>query len=403
MKKALFYNLIAVCCVVLVMVPWAALAGDAIVLGMSTALSGPTAELGLRMRDGVLLGLERANLEGGVQGRRLALRAYDDGYEPYRVAPNIQRLIDEDHALAIIGNVGTPTAVAALPIIKNRGVPFVAPFTGAGLLRKTPPERYVINFRASYVQEVTAMIDGLINQGGVDPQQIAFFTQRDSYGDAGYVGGVSALQRHGLHDVRNILHVRYERNTLAVENALADLVYSSRDIQAVIMVGAYAPCAKFIRLAKEVGLNALFLNVSFVGSELLLNELGNDNDGVIVTQVVPPLINDGPPIVRDYLTDFKKFNQTGIPNYVGFEGYVASRLLFRALTKIEGPLTHDAVIDALEAMGTFDLGLGVPLHLSAQQHQACQQVWGTRFVDGRTVPFQWSQLKDWLDTKGGQR
>ena len=84
-------------------------------------MTGPTAELGLRMRDGVLLGLERANLEGGVQGRRLALRAYDDGYEPYRVAPNIQRLIDVDHALAIIGNVGTPTAVAALPLIKKPG------------------------------------------------------------------------------------------------------------------------------------------------------------------------------------------------------------------------------------------------------------------------------------------
>ncbi|WP_321529717.1 ABC transporter substrate-binding protein [uncultured Desulfuromonas sp.] len=357
MKKALFCNLLAVCCVVLVIIPCGASdAGDAVVLGMSTAMTGPTAELGLRMRDGVLLGLERANLEGGVQGRRLALRAYDDGYEPYRVAPNIQRLIDVDHALAIIGNVGTPTAVAALPLIKNRGVPFVAPFSGARLLRKTPPERYVINFRASYVQEVTAMLDGLINQGGVDPQHIAFFSQRDSYGDAGFVGGVSALKRHGLDDVSNILHVRYERNTLAVENALADLVYSSQDIQAVIMVGAYAPCAKFIRLAKEVGLNALFLNVSFVGSELLLDELGNDSDGVIVTQVVPPLIRGGPSIVCDYLTDFKRFNQSGAPNYVGFEGYVASRLLFRALKKIEGPLTHDAVIDALEGMGTFDLG-----------------------------------------------
>ena len=380
-----------------------AAADDPVVLGMSTALTGPTAELGRRMRDGVILGLERINLEGGIQGRQVVLRAYDDGYEPQRVAPNMQRLVVDEQALAIVGNVGTPTAIAALPIIKSHGVPFVAPFTGAGLLRKTPPERYVINFRASYVQEVTSMVRALIEQGGVRPDEIAFFTQRDSYGDAGYVGGVAALKHYGLHDVRNILHGRYERNTLAVENALADLIYSPRNIRAVIMVGAYAPCAKFIRLAKQVGFNAVFLNVSFVGSELLLRELGDESDDVIVTQVVPPLMGDGVAIVREYLADFKRFNPSGRPNYVGFEGYISTRLLQKALLQTDGPLDREKLVDALEGLGTFDLGLGVSLLLSPEQHQACQQVWGTYFRHGKILPFSWSQLPGLLDSKRGTK
>jgi ABC-type branched-subunit amino acid transport system substrate-binding protein len=380
---------------------FAAPVGEEIVLGMSTALTGPTAELGRRMRDGVQLGLERINQQGGIQGRPLRLQVYDDGYEPHRVAPNMQRLIDDDHVLAVIGNVGTPTAVAALPVVKSNGVVFFAPFTGAGLLRKQPPEEYVINYRASYVQEITTMIRALVEDGGLDPREIAFFTQRDSYGDAGYVGGVTTLKRYGIDDVQTILHVRYERNTLAVENALADLLFSRRKIRAVIMVGAYAPCAKFIRLAKQSGLDALFLNVSFVGANLLLRDLNGYSDGVVVSQVVPPLATPGVPIVDDYLHDRETFDVADAPDYVSFEGYIVSRILLKALATEGVSLQRAGVVEALEGLGEFDLGLGVPLQLNPQQHQACQKVWGTRFVGGEIVPFDWKNIKMLLNQRTG--
>lgn len=378
---------------------WAAESND-LVLGMSTALSGPTAELGRHMRDGVQIGLDRINRQGGIRGQRLRLQVYDDGYEPYRVAPNMRTLIEQDQVLAVIGNVGTPTAIAAVPIAQAQQTLFFAPFTGAGLLRKMPPERYVINYRASYAQEITAMVDALIEQGGLRPDQIAFFTQRDGYGDAGYVGGYSALRRHGLKDERQVLHVRYERNTLAVENALADLLFSRNDIRAIIMVGAYAPCAKFIRLARQSGLSALFLNVSFVGSELLLRKLGDSGDDVLVTQVVPPLHVEGAPIVQEYLEDFKRFNPQGRADYVGLEGYIAARLLGHGLSQVQGPLTRESVIQALEQLGSFDLGIGAPLYLSPLQHQASQHVWVTRFRRGVIVPFAWSQIGSLLKRGG---
>ena len=130
-----------------------------------------------------------------------------------------------------------------------------APFTGAGVLRKTPPDRYVINYRASYAEETAAMIDALIKIGHLKPKEIGFFTQRDGYGDAGFVGGIAALKRHGLKDENVVVHARYERNTLAIENALANILFASPPPRAVIMVGAYAPCAKFITLAKESGMD----------------------------------------------------------------------------------------------------------------------------------------------------
>ena len=363
-----------------------------IVLGMSTALSGPTAELGQQMRDGVLAALERCNRSGGIQGRMLRLLSYDDGYEPFRTAPNMRRLAQQDQVVAVVGNVGTPTAIAAVPIARSQKVLFYAPFSGAGLLRKNPPERYVINYRASYAEEISAMVDALILHAGLQPEDIAFFTQRDAYGDAGYVGGFAALQRHGLQNKRKILHVRYARNTLAVEGALADLLVARRPPKAVIMVGTYAPCAKFIQLARRHGLKSLFLNVSFVGSHALLRKLGQDAEGVIITQVVPPLQNNDLLLVRDYVRDQELWNPSRAPNLVGLEGYIATRILLRAMHNLAGPITRESIIDALEQLGAFDMGLRQPLALSPESHQASNTVWPTLLANGRIEPFAWKEL-----------
>jgi ABC-type branched-subunit amino acid transport system substrate-binding protein len=335
--------------------------------------------------------LEEANRAGGIQGHRLKLTALDDGYEPMRTAPNMRKLVDQQSILAVIGNVGTPTAVASLPIISDSGTPFVAPFSGAGILRRSPPDRYVVNFRASYAEETEAMVDALIREAGLKTGEIAFFTQRDAYGDAGFAGGVAALKRHGMTNDLLIPHVRYERNTAAVERALADLLLLNTPPRAVIMVGAYAPCAAFIKQARAHGLDALFLNVSFVGPSSLLRALGPQGEGVIVTEVVPHFEGqeDG---VRAFHAAMKALHADYTPNFGSLEGYLAGRMFCLALQRHTGSLTRDGVIDALEGLGEFDLDIGAKLKLSPSEHQASHTVWPTIFRDGRIVPFNW---KEW--------
>ena len=274
-----------------------------IVLGMSAALTGSAEDLGKDLQRGIITGLERANRNGGVNGRKLRLIALDDGYEPARTAPNMRELIEKDNVLAIIGNVGTDTAIVAVPLANEEKTLFFAAISGGPILRYVPPDRYVINFRAGYAEETAAMIDALIGIGGLKPEEVAFFTERDSYGDAGFTLGLTALERHGLRDPKTVLHVGYERNTLAVETAVADLLMEENPPRAVVMFGAYAPCAKFIRLCRATDLNPLFLNISFVGSHSLAEALGKTDARVIVTQVVPYPSDDSVPIVRDYQDD----------------------------------------------------------------------------------------------------
>ena len=363
-----------------------------ILLGMSTALSGPTAHLGENVQQGVQAGLKRVNRLGGINGGKLRLLTLDDGYEPTRTAPNMRQLIQKEKVLAVIGNVGTPTAIAAVPIANQQKTLMFAPFTGAGLLRKSPPDRYVINYRASYAEETAAMIDALITIAKVKPTEIAFFTQRDTYGDAGYIGGITALKRHGLKDEGSVMHVRYERNTLAVENALANVLFLRSPPRAIIMVGAYAPCAKFIKLAHEAELNALYLNVSFVGSTPLARTLGKKVQNVIVTQVVPHPIESSLPIVRDYRADLKAIGSSNVPTFGSLEGYIAARIFIYALKHMKGQPTRESIVDALEGLGNFDIGLGEPLNLSPKDHQASHRVWPTILRDGVFVPFKWADL-----------
>jgi branched-chain amino acid transport system substrate-binding protein len=361
-----------------------------IVLGMSAVLTGVTADLGKNMQRGILTGLERANGQGGVNGRKLRLVTLDDGYEPARTALNMRQLIEKEHVLALIGNVGTPTAIVAVPLANEQKTLLFAPLAGGPILRNDPPDRYVINFRPGYAEETAAMIDALIDIGGLKPEEIAFFTQKDN---SGFAAGVTALQRHGLNDPKTILHTVYERNTLAVESAVADLLTAEKPPRAVMVYATYGACAKFIRLCRDSDLNPIFLSVSFVGGNSLVEALGKTDAHLIVTQIVPYPLDKTIPIVREYQADLRAMDPSASADFGDLEGYIAARILTLALAKIQGSPTREAVVDALEGLGQFDLGLGEPLHLSRTEHQASHRVWPTLLKEGRFVPFQWSDLR----------
>jgi len=359
-------------------------------IGMVTALSGPAEALGVNMRRGVDAYFALSNRRGGVHGRPLELVARDDGYEPGKTGPAMRALIDDEHVFAVVGNVGTPTAVVAVPITSEKHVALFGAYTGAGVLRKSPPDRYVVNYRASYAEETAEMVRGLTQELGIAPSEIAFFTQNDAYGDAGWKGAVAALERAGYRDARLLPHGRYPRNTLDVEDGLSRLIDPRHHVRAVIMVGAYKPCARFVRLARGHGLDAIFANVSFVGGESLATELGSGGDGVVVTQVVPPPEGE--------TTAAHEFQQVVPPeqrNYVAFEGFLAAHAFVAALERSGPGATPDSFITAIESGAPFDLGLGTTHALSRTEHQFSHQVWSTVIRGGKLVPLtSWRQLRE---------
>jgi ABC-type branched-subunit amino acid transport system substrate-binding protein len=346
--------------------------------GMSAALTGPAKELGRAMKTGIEVAFAAANEKGGVNGRKLHLIAVDDGYEPSRTAEAMKQLVEKDHVAGVIGNVGTPTAAVAAPYAVEHKVLFFGPFTGAPLLRKDPPDRYVFNYRASYAEETAAIVRWLIDVRRIKPSEIGVFAQEDAYGDAGFEGVSRAMRKYGV-DPSTILRVGYKRNTAEISDAV-EQISKRKEIKAVVMVAAYKPAARFIEKMRDRSNDLLFTNVSFVGSTALADELATlgpkYSKGSIVTQVVPLPTSNATAVLR-YQELLKKYAPNEKPDFVSLEGYLAASLLIDGLKRAGPTADTEKIIDSLEQIRGLDLGTGAPVSFGMSEHQASHKVWGT--------------------------
>lgn len=340
---------------------------DRILFGQVAALNGPAQALGQGMREGIVAAFEEANRAGGVHGRRLELKSTDDSYEPEKTIVATNKAITDDKVFALVGAVGTPTSKAGQPIATAAKVPFVGPFTGAEFLRN-PFNRYVVNVRSSYFQETEAWIEHLTRDLGIT--RIAILYQDDAFGLAGLAGVRKAMAKR---EMSLVAEGTFKRNTTAIKSALLEIMKGQPE--AVVTVGPYKPVAEFIKLARQLKVDAVFVAISFVGSDSLAQELGNQGAGVIVSQVVPFPGDKSLPAVASYQAALAAVNQNSKPGFVSLEGYLVGLLVIESLKRIPGEPTREAFLDAIES-APFDLG-GVKLSFSPTQNQGSNQVYFT--------------------------
>lgn len=339
----------------------------AIVLGQSAALSGPAAQLGIQFHAGARLYFDAVNAKGGVGRRSIEIRSLDDGYEPERCAENTRKLIADD-VFALFGYIGTPTSLAALPLLTQAKVPFFAPFSGAPALRQ-PFNRQVFHVRASYIDETALIVRQLTHLG---LKKIAVFHQNDSYGKAGLDGVTQALAEQKLTPVAS---ATVERNSVDVAAAVQTLVAAAPD--AVVQVCTYASSAAFVRAARKAGYGGTFYNVSFVGTQALADTLGKDGAGVVVSQVVPSPYQSTHPLSREFMAAIKQGGGKVQPNYSSLEGFLAARVFTEGLRRAHDtgkPLTRESLVSGLESIGTQTLS-GFQVSFGANNHMA------SRFVE----------------------
>jgi ABC-type branched-subunit amino acid transport system substrate-binding protein len=344
---------------------------ERVLFGQSAAFSGPAAELGRGMRLGIQAAFKEANDAGGVHGRRLELVTVDDGYEPEAAIRNTRRLIEDEGVFALVGGVGTPTSRSAVPVAEEAGVPYIAPFTGAGFLRSEP---HVINLRASYAQETEEMVERLTKDLGI--RRIAVVIQDDSFGRAGLAGVRAAFDRRGMEAVGIGV---YPRNTTAVKTAIVDIAAGRPE--AVIVVGAYQPVASLIAWARHIGLDPVFMTLSFVGSNALAEELGPRGAGVYVTQVVPFPTARSSRVATAYRSALRAQTAGAEPGFVSFEGYLAGRLVIEALERCGSAVDRVRFIEVLRSAGSIDLN-GFRLVFGAEDNQGSDAVFLT-MIDER--------------------
>ena len=335
-----------------------------ILIGQFAAISGPAALLGQRMQLGMQAYFTAVNAQGGVNGRSIKLVTRDDGYEPEKAAAAVKALIHEDKVFALAGSVGTPTGIAALPIVSAEQVPLVGMFTGAQALRE-PFNRQVFHVRASYFDETERIVQHLTTFG---VKKIAVFYQNDSYGKAGLDGVLRALTKRQL---KPVAIATVERNSVDVSKALEAILKS--EPEAVVQISAYTSCAAFIKAARAKGYGGQFFNVSFVGSKALADALGEAGAGVVISQVVPfPYIANSQ-VVREYQQRMTEAGHKDF-DFSSMEGFLTARVLVEGLRRAGKNLSRETLIAGLESMHDLNLG-GFTVNYSAKEHQ------GSSFTD----------------------
>jgi branched-chain amino acid transport system substrate-binding protein len=355
---------------------------DSVVFGLAAPFSGPSKELGRQMRVGLEAAFGQANDAGGVHGRKLSVVPEDDGLDPARTPSALRVLWEKRKVFALVGNVGAANAMASVPFVLERRTVLLGAFSGAQVLRRDPPDRYVFNLRASDAEEAVAVVRFLIRRG-IRPEQLALFGEEGPASEAAYQGVLKLLRRD--YKLPVLFRVGYPRNTLDIEDAVQRIRLHVPQIRAVVMVASYRAAARFIARMRAFSPSMSFASVSSVGATALAEEMQQlspaQGEGVIVTQVVPP-VDSGASAVLAYKKQLEKTAPDERPDAVSFEGYLVGRLLVEGLQRAGRELDSEKLVDALESIRDLDLGTGGKLSFGPSEHQASHRVWGT-LLDAR--------------------
>jgi ABC-type branched-subunit amino acid transport system substrate-binding protein len=339
--------------------------GKALLLGQSAPFSGPSGQLGQEYRDGAEAWFAEVNRSGGIHGRSIRLVSLDDRYEPELTLRNTRQLLEQNRVLALFGYVGTPTSKAVLPLVERERIPFVAPLSGARILRE-PQRPTVFNLRASYQAEIDRMVDDLVRDAR---HRIALLYQADAFGEDGLAASERALRRHGL---RPVATATVERNSSQVGSAVAQITAANPN--AVVIITAYPSSAAFSRELRRRGSRAQLMNLSPVGIEGLQDALpAGQANGIGISQVVPFPWNRRVPVVAQYQQLMQRQQTEAHYGYTSLEGFLAARWLTAALDKAGPNPSRANVVGAFRSLTNLDLG-GFKLKLGPGNNQGSDLV-----------------------------
>lgn len=316
-----------------------------IFVGSSLPETGIIKSWGTSVISGVNSYFKYANENNLIKNKTIEFLIYDDKYEPELTFENTNKLIYEDKVFALFGFVGTPTVKRVLPILYEENIPFFSAFTGASFLRRGNHTNF-INFRASYTEEIEALINHLDKQNKLS--KIAVFYQNDDYGEEGYVSLLEALKKR---NISLVAEGSYKRNTLAINHALNEIKNANPEV--IFMIGAHETNALFIKKSKEDEnlKDAIFCNISFGDANSMVDEIEKLNintNNLIFSQVVPSYTDTLNPIAIEYQTLMNKYYPEQKLGFLSFEAFISAKLLVNAIGNIKGKITREKFIYMLK-------------------------------------------------------
>ena len=314
-----------------------------ITIGNSTALTGPLGNAGQDHIKSIQAAFAQINKAGGIHGRELRIVTQDDGYQAPRTVENIKKMVDQGSALAFMSIIGTPNNGAILPMTEKAGIPVLGPITGAASLRK-PEHKSTFHIRPSYTDEVTRMVQQLVQMG---IQDIAVVYLDNPFGKEVLANAQRTLADQQLKAVAAL--------PLAVDgNNHAEVAQQILDSKAgAVFLGTTGTGTSDLILSlreKAGGLPVIGLSVTFTDTK----RLGKHLTGLAMASVFPSASVKKFALVRAYLASIEA---NGTPDLrLGLESWINAQVMAEALRRAGRDVTRDKLRAALAGLRNFEVG-----------------------------------------------
>ena len=337
-----------------------------VVIGDILPLTGPPALLGVAHNLGVKAAVSEVNAAGGIHGRKLRLISEDDGYVPSRTIQGVRKLINSDKVFALTSISGTAQAQAAMPLIKQSGIPSMAPITTfEGLYKPVTKNVFAVGYdmQDAVYELVSRMAERYPNK------KWALVSQDDEYGENVRDGFERAAKEKKLHVV----------STQVFKKGQSDF---SSEILKVKQVGAEALMAggvlgENITMVKElerIG-HKIPVGVTYVSRVPASAKMMGPAGETVYT--VDYVYLENSPEAKGFMDKLEKYlspEERARVNRYTFTGYSAARALFAAMDRCGKALTWDCTNAELAKISNLETGAMTPISFSATDHLAAPKL-----------------------------
>jgi len=355
-----------------------------IVVGTAQDLSGPVVNFSKAAVNGMRMRIDEINAEGGIDGRKLRLVVEDHGYDPKKAVLAAQKMVQQDKIFAALGSIGTPTAMAAMPIYLDAKVAHLFPLSGAREMYE-PIAPLKFSFAAPYYDQIRAGIKRLVKEKGL--KKICTVYQDDDFGLEVMRGGEQGLKDLGMALAEK---TTYKRGATEFSSQVAKMKEAGCD--GVVMGTIIRETIGVIGTAKKLDWNPVFVGTTASYSEIIHKLGGAAVNGFYSTCTVNnPYADDPSPKVREWFTAYKgKYNEDPtVFSVYGWEIINMFGIAAKAAGKDLNPNTLNKAIESTkfpaDMFGADENTFSATKHLGTDRAMLCQ------IQDGR-----WKSISEYL-------
>ncbi len=361
---------------------------DRILIGTSQSFSGPLVFPGTEEIAGIEAYLEYVNQNGGIHGRKIEWKWYDDGYKPQDAVANMKRLVEQDQVFCILINQGTSPVMAVVPYLEQKKVPLMFPFQGSSKLHG---KKYVFTSFTYYDTQTQIVTRWLVEKKGF--KRIGIIYQDDSYGKFFLNTLKKEFEAKGL---KIAAAESVKRGATDVAPQVAKIAQAGLD--ACLLALVPGPGAQVLKEAAKIGLKKTKLISSGpLTDEKFLILSGGVGEGVWGLSLWPDPVRDDSPAMQEYRKILKKYRPGHEPNRYNLYGYFYTKLFCEGLKRAGKDLTREKLIQAMESIQNWENGIIPPVSFGPGDHQAQDQGFMVEVQGGRFVP-----ISGWLGIRDGK-